>query len=376
MGKQLAEAPKTVIPWHKFPYAIFVGGYTQPNQADPYGIPHHDKNVAAGIQICQMSAVGEMTFMGQPIPAGVNPSYLTINKAQNRVYAVNETDEFEGQQGTGGILSFKLDLDNQNDPMTLINSAPSYGMHPCMLRLDHTETVLGTANYSSGSVVFNRLRTVEDDGGVGVQVGWKVHDFKGYRFGDPHRQEAAHAHSVVFDPDNSHALVCDLGMDKIVTYAFNHDNHAILPGCTTFDDRLFDPTIGCELVESKGVEFSADPCSGPRHLEFHPNGDFVYSVNELSASIDCHLYDRVNGALIRQSAVKMLPPDWPTDRNVAHMNHGRWAADIKIHPNGKFVYASNRLHNSIVCYEIMEDGGLDWLGHTCLLYTSPSPRDS
>jgi len=361
LEKMPSTDPRTLVPWHKFPYALFVGGYTLANQADPFGVPHDDHPVGTGIQICQMSPSGEITFMGDPIPAGTNPSFLTLDPTNTKLYAVNETAEFEGKAGTGGIYAYDVNLNDQHNPLTLLSKSASYGEHPCMLSLDRSNSVLCAANYSSGSVAAFRL---DESGAVGAQVSWKMHDFKGYLFGDPNRQEAAHAHSVVFDAENKHALVCDLGMDKVITYDFNRDNHAILPGCTTFDDRLFDPTIGCQLLESSGVEFVADPCSGPRHLVFHQNGDWAYTVNELSATIDCHLYDRVNGALLRQSAVKMLPPDWPPSTSqVAHMNKGRWAADLKIHPNGRFLYASNRLHNSIACYEIKGDGGLEFVAH-------------
>jgi len=363
--------PTSAMPWHKFPMAIFVGCYTQRCQADPYGVPHNEDPVGTGIQILQMSPSGEMIFMCESINAGINPSFMTFDSTNKTLYVSNETADFEGQAGTGGITAFSVDLTDQANPLTKLNSVASYGEHTCHMSVDATDSVLCAANYSSGSVSAFRL---QEDGSVGAQVGWKVHDYKDYQFGDPQRQEGAHAHSCVFDPDNQRMLVCDLGMDKIITYDFARANHAILPGCTTYDDRLFDPTLGKELLRATGVEFVADPCSGPRHLVFHPNGDFVYSINELSATIDAHIYDRVNGALLRQSAVKMLPPSWPdcaSRPEVAHMNHGRWAADIKIHPNGRFLYASNRLHNTIVSYEIQPDGSLAYLAHQDTLGETP-----
>lgn len=309
--------------------------------------------------------------MAEPVNTGPNPSYHTMDPEETTLYVANETSEFEEQPGTGGIHAFAVNLKNQANALTKLNTAKSYGCDPCMLSTDHTGSVLACTNYSSGSV--SMLRIDQETGALGDQVAWKVHNFNGYMFGDPMRQEACHAHSVVFDPENKHALVCDLGKDKIITYNFNNEDHALLPGCSTWDDKVFDPTVGCELMASSGIQYDADPASGPRHLVFHPDGQLVFSVNELNATIDTFLYETEIGALHKLSSISMLPEDWPEKEGerVAHFNHGRWAADIKVHPNGKFVYASNRLHNSVVSYQIKPNGTLSYMAHQDTLGMTP-----
>merc|ERR1712194_720688 len=121
-----------------------------------------------------MSPSGEMTFMGDAVPAGVNPSFLTLDATKTKLYAVNETAQFEGKDGTGGIYAYDVNLNDQQNTLTLLSKSGSYGEHPCMLSLDQSNTVLCAANYSSGSVAAFRL---DEDGAVGAQVSWKVHDF-------------------------------------------------------------------------------------------------------------------------------------------------------------------------------------------------------
>lgn len=305
-------------------YTLFVGCYTRPNEADPHGVPHDDSQVGEGIYVLSCSAEGEMKQVAAAVEAGPNPAYVCVHPSGNFLFACNEVAEYEkvnhcpdtGEpllagrryydaaknkwvnikhkevtEGTGSIQAFAIDL-AADPPLRWLNTAASYGQHPCMLAMNHAGNVLCTANYSGGSVCMHR---VEGDGAMGPMISWKVHDGSGR---DRIRQEAAHCHSVVFPPASAptadkYALVCDLGTDKVHTYSFGGVKNALLCDDHT-KDKVFDPTVGGALFEHEGV-YRTDAASGPRHVAFHPDGACVYVVNELSSTIDHCSYDASNG---------------------------------------------------------------------------------
>jgi len=190
----------------------------------------------------------------------------------------------------------------------------------------------------------------DDAGSLGPQIAWKPHEGSGR---DRIRQEAPHPHSLNFDQNNRYALVCDLGTDKIYTYSFGGTKNALLSHDYA-KDRVYDPTVGGKLLEVESVHRSA-PGSGPRQLAFHPSGQFVYVVNELSATVDHLSYNPETGSLLHVSSLSTLPADYVPEEWSS--NFGRWAADIAVHPSGRFLYASNRLHNSIVMYQLDVSSG-------------------
>jgi len=146
---------------------------------------------------------------------------------------------------------------------------------------------------------------------------------------DPKRQTGPHAHSINLTPDGSRAVVADLGTDKVVVYRFDPDDGSLIPN---------DPPW-----------VKVDPGSGPRHLAFHPDGNRVYLLNEMFATVTTFSYERANGALDRLQTISMLPDGYVGINS---------AAEIVVHPSGKFVYASNRGHDSIAIFAVQPDDGI------------------
>ncbi|MEM6965197.1 MAG: lactonase family protein [Bacteroidota bacterium] len=178
---------------------------------------------------------------------------------------------------------------------------------------------------------------IEENGKLGVATQVITLEGKGVT----PRQEGSHPHSVNISPDNKFLLVADLGTDKIMMYQIDFENAQLLPNQPAF------------------VQVQAG--AGPRHLTFHPNDKYAYVVNELDATVN--VFDYADGQLTEKQSLSTLPPDF-TGEN--------WCADIHVHPSGKFLYASNRGHDSIVIFEIDETNGtLTRLGHEPTLGQHP-----
>jgi len=220
-----------------------------------------------------------------------------------------------------------------------------------MLSMNNGGNVLACANYSGGSFSMYRI---EDGifqgttvGEIGPQLAHKVHTGYGR---DRVRQRESHVHSLVFSPDNQFILASDLGNDKVYSYYFDGTDNALLNDIAS-KDRIFDPTLGADIVAEEHVH-RCDAGSGPRHVTFHPDSTHAYVVHELSSTIDYCQYDKETGFLTRLGSVGMLPEDYEAEEWTS--NWGKWAADIAGHPSGKFLYATNRLHNSIVAFPLEE----------------------
>ena len=172
---------------------------------------------------------------------------------------------------------------------------------------------------------------INDDGSLGERTEFIQHEGSSI---NPQRQEKAHAHSVNIDDSNTHAYVCDLGMDKVFIYDIDHEN------------RKLNPSQQPSVDEVAG--------QGPRHFTFHPSGKFVYVLNELGCTITA--YDlSANGGLSPIETVGTLPDDWEGDNTTA---------DIHTSPDGNYVYASNRGHHSLVIYQVDSSSGrLRYVGH-------------
>ena len=194
------------------------------------------------------------------------------------------------------------------------------------MSLDPSGKTLLAANYGGGSVI---AYAVEADGSLGARTGFVQHEGSG---GDPSRQSAPHAHSILASPDGRFALAVDLGIDKVMVYRLGADG-SLIPN---------EPAFG-----------AVASAAGPRHLTFSPDGRFVYVVNELNSTVTQFRYDAAGGVLEALEAVSTLAPD--------HEGTS-YCADIHVHPTGRFVYASNRGHDSIAVFRVdAATGGLTWL---------------
>lgn len=267
------------------------------------------------------AATGEI---GKPELAGeaVNPSFLAIHPDGKHLYAVGEVADVGGKKG-GGVSAFAIESDGR---LKLLSQASTVGAGPAHLSLDKSGRVALAANYGGGSVV---ALPIKADGSVGEHTGFVQHTGKSVT----KRQSQPNAHSVNVSPDNRFAFVADLGLDKVLIYKLDPAK-----GTLTANDPAF---------------ATVTPGSGPRHFTFHPGGKFAYVINEINLTMTAFSYDAAKGALKEIQTVSTLPaadgpgpkPGWST-------------AEVVAHPNGKFLYGSNRGHDTIAVFSIAPDGKL------------------
>ncbi len=296
------------------PLTVYVGTYT------------NDKTQSKGIY--KLSFDPATGALGKPEVAAEarNPSFLAISPDRKYLYAVGEMDDVDGTKA-GAVSSFGIDA--QTGTLSLISQAGSGGKGPCHVSVDATGRNVLVANYGGGTIA----RLVSGDGGklLGPMA---VIEFEGEGPSKP-RQDKPHAHFISPDPANAFVMATDLGTDQIYIYQL-------------------DPLKG--LVPNETPTANVKPGSGPRHLAFHPRGKFVYSINELSNTITAFAYDTVAGTLSEVQTITTLP-EGETGPNTT--------AQIVVHPSGKYVYGSNRGHNSIVAYAVDEaTGKLTLIGQT------------
>lgn len=279
-----------------------------------FGTNTNAKNGSKGIYVARFnSASGELTQPELAVEVG-NPGFLAIHPTKKYLYASSSITLPDGKKG-GGISSFSIDL--KTGKLTPINHASSVGVGPCHVNVDQTGKLATLANYGSGSVASYAIR---DDGSVSEAVSFFQHEGSSV---DPRRQSGPHAHSVNFSPDNRFAFACDLGLDKVLIYKIDPTTSKMTPN---------DPA------------FAKTPAGGgPRHLAFHPSGKFVFVNNEMGMTETVFAYDAENGALTEVETVSTLPE---ADRGKT----GFSTAETLAHANGKFVYVSNRTHDTIAVF--------------------------
>lgn len=279
-----------------------------------------------GIYLCEFD--GENIEIKQMLELG-NPSYLDIDETKRKIYAVNEMKTFQGVYG-GGVT--EIDYDEKGH-MTVAASYPTDGADPCHVAISPDKKWLGIANFADGKVTFFRLDErgkIQPDKQVFAHIGSSVH---------PIRQKGPHAHSVIFDGMGK-ALVPDLGMDRLVSY---------ICGAERVDE-----------VTEKRVSVAAG--NGPRFGEFSPNHQHFYLINELGSSITHFAWNE--DGMDERETIRTLPEDYTGD-NIC--------SDLHITPDGRYLYASNRGHDSITSFGIDENGRLQKLG--CQSCRGKTPRN-
>ena len=285
---------------------VFVGTYTNDHSQGIYAFQFDDRT-------------------GTLRPLGVaaqtpSPSFIVASADGRFVFAVNELAEYQGQP-SGSVSSFAVD--RATGRLTLLSVQSSHGTNPCHLALDRTGRFLVVANYSSGTLA---VLPVGADGQLGPAVEVIAHQGTGP---NTERQEGPHAHEVVFSTDNRFLVAVDLGIDRLNVYRFNEATGVLAANAPT------------------GVGVAAG--AGPRHVAFHPDGHRAFVISELASTITSLTWDGRAGILTAGAAVSTLPSDF----------HGRSAtAEIAIHPNGRFVYGSNRGHDSIAVFTLGPAGAL------------------
>jgi 6-phosphogluconolactonase len=252
-----------------------------------------------------------------------NPFFLALSPDKKFLYSIH-AKQFGGKENEQ-VAAFQVI--GRNGELKLLNRQSSEGTASCYLDVDRSGRTLLVANYSSGSVASLPIKA---DGSLGAKGSFFQH--KGSSV-NPRRQKEPHAHSIVVSPDNKYALAADLGTDQILCYKLDPASAKLTPNDAPFT--------------------KAPAGAGPRHLTFHPNGKRVYVINELLNSITAFDYDKESGKLTQKQTIPTLPADFKGTS---------YCADLKITPNGKFLYGTNRGHDSIAAYSIGEDGKLSLLG--------------
>jgi len=254
-----------------------------------------------------------------------NPSFLAIHPEGTHLYAVNEVGRYQGEP-TGAVSAFKIEADGRLEPL---NRQPSKGGGPCHIVVDRTGKNVLVANYGGGNVT---VIPIARDGSLGTPSDVEQHEGSSV---DPRRQQGPHAHSINLDKANRFAVAADLGLDKVLIYRFDAEAGSLEPN---------DPPAA-EL----------EPGSGPRHFAFDPENRHAYVINELASTITVMEYDTETGALSPKQTITTLP------KGFDGTNH---TADIHVSPAGRFVYGSNRGHDSLAVYAVeIDTGRLKPIGH-------------
>lgn len=296
--------------------AVILAGLTSTAMAGDrflvyFGCYTNAKSGSKGIQVASFdSASGTLGNPTLAVETG-SPSFLALHPNGKFLYAVGEA----GTAGSKGGAVSAFAIQRPEGTLRLINQADSGGKGPCHISLDATGHLAMVANYGGGSVASYQIK---EDGSIAGPVTFIQHEGSSV---DPQRQKGPHAHSLNRSPDNRYAFACDLGLDKVLTYKI-------------------DPAAG--TLTSSGFA-GLPPGSGPRHLSFHPSGRFVFVNNEMLMTASTFSYAAETGALSLLDTVSTLPPD-VVDKT------GLSTAETVAHPNGKFVYISNRGHQSIAVF--------------------------
>ena len=244
-----------------------------------------------------------------------NPSFLAVHPNHRFLYAVNENSNYQGQSA-GSVSSFEIDP--KTAKLKLLNTVSTKGGGPCHLTLDRTGKVLIVVNYGGGSTASYQ---VKPDGSLSEAVSFIQHTGT---VANQQRQGGPHAHSAVMSPDNRLVMVADLGLDKILEYKVDVMSGKLTPN---------DPPFG-----------TLKPASGPRHTTFSKDGHFFYAINEITCNITAFSFDAQKGTLTEIQTISTNPPDYTAPN--------KSTAEIRLHPNGKWLYGSNRGPNTIAMFQV------------------------
>ncbi len=296
-------------------YLVFIGTYTHLLGR----LGRHSE----GIYAYRMDALtGELTPVG--VTSGIQrPSFLALHPNGRLLYAVSEMGDH-----SGGLSAFALDP--ATGVLTFLNRQSSHGAASCHLSVDSTGRFVFAASYSSGNIV---VLPLEDDGRLQPASQVVEHVGPGET---PEHHTTARAHMIIQDPTHRFVLVPDLGLDRLMVYAFDAATGALSP---------HDPPY-----------VSVKPGAGPRHIDFDPSGRYAYLINELDGTLGAFAYDASAGRFEHLHTLSTLPEGYSGPIS---------CADVHVAPSGRFVYGSNRGHDSLVCFAIdPATGRMTPAGHT------------
>lgn len=243
----------------------------------------------------------------------IAPAYFLISPDKKHLYTCNSAPD-------SSVSAYAIDPVTAK--LTFLNQKPSYGGDPSYVSLDATTHFMMVANYDGSSFAIYALLS---DGSIGERTAFVQHAGSSI---NTVRQTKARPHSICVDPTNKFVLVPDLGVDKLFVYHFDSKTGTVQPN---------DPAFATVV-----------PGSGPRHIIFHPNRHIAYLINEMGSTIICYRWDAKGGVLTQAETISTLPADF---KGIST------CAEILVHPSGKFIYATNRGHNSVAVFSIQSKTG-------------------
>lgn len=284
---------------------VYVGTYTTAASRGIYGL-HFDH---------VRQALSAPTLMAE----ADNPTFLAWHPTRPVLYATSETNTF-GANGTGAVLAFDA---SAGDALRLVNVVSSEGAGACFVGVHPGGRHLLVANYAAGSVAVVPIR---EDGGLSPASCVISHAGAGPH---PVRQPGPRAHAIVASPDGRFVVAADLGADRLFVYRFDEASSS--------------------LTAAESGAIATAPGAGPRHLAWHPSGLLLYVVNELDSTVCSYGWDDRYGTLDLRGTASTLPAGWAGDNTTA---------ELTVHPSGRFLYASNRGHDSLACFALDAAGGI------------------
>lgn len=302
------------------PTRVYIGTYTG--------------NASKGIYVSELNPATGALAPAELAAEVKNPSFLAIHPNRQYLYAVSEVADSNGKP-TGAVSAFAIDA--KSGKLTLLNQQSSQGAGPCHLVVDRMGKNVLVANYGGGSCA---CLPIGADGRLGEATAAIQHHGKS---ANPQRQSGPHAHSINLDPANRFAFCADLGLDQVLIYRFDAAKGSLVAN---------DPPAGIVA-----------PGSGPRHFAMHPTGKFAYVINEMGNTVTAFAFDSNRGSLQELQSITTLPADF---NGISH------TAEVVIHPSGKFLYGSNRGHDSLAIFTVDQaTGRLTAAGHQSTLGKTP-----
>lgn len=277
-----------------------------------------------GIYVADLDLANGSLSTPQVAGEVTSPSFLAIHPSRKYLVSVNEISDLDGKK-TGGLTSFAIQADGT---LKKLNQQSSGGAGPCHVVVDAAGTHALVANYGGGSAA---VLPIGEDGNLGPASSLVQHQGSSV---NKQRQEAPHAHSINLDAANRFAFVADLGLDQVLIYRYDAAKGLLSPN---------DPP---HAKVAAGA--------GPRHFAMHPNGRFAYVINEMASTVTAFGYDAARGSLNELQTISTLPPGYTGNTSTA---------EVQVHPSGKFLFGSNRGHNTIVSFKIGDDGKLAYVAH-------------
>jgi 6-phosphogluconolactonase len=310
----------------------YVGTYSSPQG------PEGSKGDGKGIYLFQMDPATGALEQREVFPDDSNPSWLAIDPSGMHLYAANETETFQGAH-SGSVSAFSID--RSDGRLTRLNTVSSEGAGPAHLSVHPSGKYVLVANYAGGTIAALPIQSrgelgsasdvKHDEGGVGAA---RAADAPPGSFAMS-GHDRPHAHMIQADASGRFVLSTDLGMDRISVWKFDQNKGTLSPNTPA------------------GVALPAG--DGPRHFAFHPNGRWLYSLQEEASTIALFDYDAGAGMLKPRQTISSLPKGF---------GGTNFTSEIVVAPGGRFVYAANRLHDSIAFFAVGEQGELTYVGET------------